>query len=344
MRLRGEAVPTVLVTVAGVRGSAPREVGASMLVTASYTQGTIGGGELEYQCSKIAAQLQNANGDGCLRRFPLGSNCGQCCGGVVDVLFEPLQKLDILPAIHAAWQSRETCWLVTEIDPQNRPQKSLLHADGRWRGRPLAVSDTLDVVTALQVDQEARRLDTPGRGQAFQLVERLVTNDFDIAVFGAGHVGSAVVQILSGLDCRLRWIDSRRGIFPVTPDNVQSIVCDNPEREVAALPPGTHAIVMTHSHALDLGIVAALLRRDDLAWCGLIGSVTKRRRFKAKLQALGLSSAQLAALICPIGIAGVSGKKPQEIAVAVAAQLLRLREQQAHSSVRDQRNLSLVQN
>ena len=84
---------------------------------------------------------------------------------------------------------------------------------------------------------------------------------------------------------------------------------------------------MTHSHRLDRDLVEAILRRGDFAYCGLIGSRTKRRRFESRLEAKGLSEELLSRLTCPIGIPGITGKRPAEIAVAVAAQLLQLHEQ-----------------
>lgn len=297
----------VLVTVAGVRGSAPRDTGARMLVTERDARGTIGGGELEYQCTQIATRLLRDGAAGGLRRFPLGSNCGQCCGGVVDVLFEPLDGMACKDELLACWDARGTATLVTTLATDGRPLTRLDADDPQLAG---AVRDG-----------------TPGRNEPFLLRERIGGSGFPAAVFGAGHVGSAVVQVLAGLDASIRWIDSRRGMLPASlPANVHGIETDAPEREVAALPPGTFYLVMTHSHALDLDITAAILRRGDAAYAGLIGSATKRQRFEKRLRAAGLDGAALATLTCPIGIAGISGKRPAEIAIAVAADLLRRRE------------------
>ena len=71
-----------------------------------------------------------------------------------------------------------------------------------------------------------------------------------------------------------------------------------------------------------------MLQNDSLAWCGLIGSASKRRKFIQRFRARGLSDASIARLTCPIGLPGFSGKHPGEIAVSVAAQLLELRQQQ----------------
>jgi len=154
-------------------------------------------------------------------------------------------------------------------------------------------------------------------------LERVVGSDFNIAVFGAGHVGSAVVRSLSVLDCNIRWIDSRRNIFRKTPPNVRTIETGEPALEVAAMPPGSCYLVMTHSHALDFEICDRILRRGDTAYCGLIGSLSKRRRFEKRYRSQGMAANAISHLTCPIGVAGISGKKPAEIAVAAAAEVLR---------------------
>ncbi len=327
--LERDAGEAVLVTVAGVRGSAPREVGAKMLVTAGDSRGTIGGGALEYRCLGIAAGLLRERArDGLLRRFPLGSDCGQCCGGVVDVLFEPVAGLACRRELLDAWHSRRDAVLVTTLDDAGRPRKTLYCDDGDAAALDALPPAARDALRALSDGREAaRRVDTPGRSGPFLLLESLCDGGFDVAVFGAGHVGSALVRLLAGLDCRLRWIDSRRGLFPeALPAAVRAIEAAEPAREVAALPAGACYFVMTHSHALDLDITAAILRRDDFAYLGLIGSVTKRRRFESRLRQQGIAAATLARLTCPIGIAGIGGKTPQEIAIAAAAELLSRRD------------------
>ena len=92
---------------------------------------------------------------------------------------------------------------------------------------------------------------------------------------------------------------------------------------------------MTHSHALDFEICTRILNRDDVAYFGLIGSRTKRRRFEKRFAKAGLSASRVEQLVCPIGVDGISGKKPAEIAVAVAAELLQVREGKANVSYPD---------
>lgn len=148
-----------------------------------------------------------------------------------------------------------------------------------------------------------------------------------LALFGGGHVGHALVRVLAPLPFRLRWIDSRDGIFPADlPDNTESEHSDPVQGAVADLVPGSQVLVMSFSHAEDLDIVAACLRRQrergDLPFVGLIGSQTKWATFQRRLRERGFSAEELDHITCPIGIPGISGKQPEVIAVAVAAQLL----------------------
>jgi len=167
-------------------------------------------------------------------------------------------------------------------------------------------------------------------GEATLLLEAVLPPAFQIALFGAGHVGKALIKLLGDLPCRVSWIDPREAIFPETvPANVTPVVSEEPEAEIDALPAGSFVLVMTHSHPLDLRILEATLKRDDFRYIGLIGSATKRARFLKRLAARGLNEAELARLTCPIGIAGAGGKHPAEIAIAVAAQLLQVRDAEA---------------
>lgn len=147
---------------------------------------------------------------------------------------------------------------------------------------------------------------------------------FRLHLFGAGHVGRAIVQVLAGVPCRIVWIDERESEFPAepAPPNVDCVCVEPVEAEVAQGRPGDAYLVLTHSHALDLAITEAILKRGDFGWFGLIGSATKRARFEHRLRERGIEEATLARMACPIGLAGVAGKQPGVIAVSVAAQLL----------------------
>ncbi|MEK8049232.1 xanthine dehydrogenase accessory protein XdhC [Ideonella sp. DXS22W] len=148
---------------------------------------------------------------------------------------------------------------------------------------------------------------------------------FTLQLYGAGHVGRAIVALLAGIDCRVQWIDEREDAFPVDqtlPAHIERVCVEPVAAEVRAAVPGSLALILTHSHDLDLAICEAALRSDRLAWVGLIGSATKRARFEHRLAARGVAPGRIAALACPIGVPGITGKQPAVIAVAVVAQLL----------------------
>ena len=148
-----------------------------------------------------------------------------------------------------------------------------------------------------------------------------------VALFGGGHVGHALAEVLARLPVALHWIDSREGIFPAAlPTHV---VCEHSEPvqgAVASLAPGSRVLIMSFSHAEDLDVLAQCLARQrtqgDLPYIGLIGSQTKWASFRHRLEARGYSAEELAHVTCPIGVPGIEGKEPEVIAVAVAAQLL----------------------
>src|SRR4051812_44741775 len=88
--LRQQGIPFVITTVTRVTGSTPRETGAKMIIASNGERyGTIGGGHLEQLVIEEAIQqLQNASAQ--ILRYPLGAKTGQCCGGIVEILFEPI--------------------------------------------------------------------------------------------------------------------------------------------------------------------------------------------------------------------------------------------------------------
>ncbi len=320
----------ILVTIAGVRGSAPREVGAKMLVTRHETIGTIGGGQLEYKCTKIACDtLKNKQDGNRFRKFTLGANCGQCCGGVVEVMFEAfcVERPEWMNVLREAHRRREPLVIATGLHDKYliTAKGSIAYPEGCTVNGSLAV----DAMRILNERESAQRMNLKLNDNDNEdlLLEPVVSSDLNIAIFGAGHVGAATVGTLSSLDCNIRWIDSRRNIFPKhLPENVQKIETAQPELEVAAMPAGSCYLVMTHSHPLDQAVIQQILARDDFRYCGLIGSVSKRRQFEKRLLKLGMPQSRFDRLACPIGIDGIAGKKPAEIAIAVAAELLRLSE------------------
>ena len=154
---------------------------------------------------------------------------------------------------------------------------------------------------------------------------------FHLQLHGAGHVGRAVATLLATLDVDVDWFDEREEGFPAAtslespwPTHIRLTSVDTVEREVAGAPAGAFFLVLTHEHALDLRITEAVLRRGDFAYCGLIGSKTKRATFARRLAERGVPTAAIERLTCPIGAVGIAGRAPEIIAVAAVAEMLRV--------------------
>lgn len=254
-RLRAGRRAGVLVTVMSVRGHAPREAGAKMVVASDNVWATVGGGNLEALAVERAREmiadsvtvpevLTAALSD----KAPYQHGV-QCCGGEVKLLLEPLP---VVPSV---------------------------------------------------------------------------------AIFGVGHVGLELARILARHDIELHLVDSRSdqltaNRLAVLDDAVAQVHVHNvpvlPELVVSELPPGTHAVIMTHDHAEDAALCDVAIRNDALATIGLIGSSAKWTRFQRKLAEDGNSAEAIARITTPIGIPSVTGKEPAVIAVSVAAWLLEL--------------------
>lgn len=240
----------IWVEVVAVRGSAPRDPGTAMKVTAQGIEGTIGGGALEFEAISEARRVLSQGGAEVLRTYPLGPDLGQCCGGAVTLLFTRAPRL---------------------VDVPQRPT-------------PQFAGPTL------------------GR----------------LWIWGAGHVGRAVVRGLPALAYDITWVDASHDRFP---ERVRKGIKVVPAADMPLLakraPVGAHHLIFTYSHEIDLALCAALLKRGA-ASIGLIGSETKKARFFKRLRGMGLDPSPVQ---CPIGDKAL-GKAPDAIARGVVAQLL----------------------
>ncbi|MEU4192797.1 xanthine dehydrogenase accessory protein XdhC [Kribbella sp. NPDC026611] len=252
-QLRAGRRPGVLVTVLSVRGHAPREAGAKMVVASDNVWSTVGGGNLEALAVERSREMI---ADGVTAPEVLTAALSdkapyqhgvQCCGGEVKLLLEPLP---VVPSV---------------------------------------------------------------------------------AIFGVGHVGLELARILARHDIELHLVDSRpdqltADRLAVLDDAIAQVHVHNvpvlPELVVGELPPGTHAVIMTHDHAEDAALCDAAIRNDQLATIGLIGSSAKWTRFQRKLTEDGNPADAIARITTPIGLPDLPGKEPAVIAVSVAAWLL----------------------
>ncbi|WP_405109670.1 xanthine dehydrogenase accessory protein XdhC [Phaeobacter sp. BS52] len=288
--------PVVRVVIAAIRGSSPREVGTAMLVWKDGQSGTIGGGALEHEAAE-AARAQLAAGR--MRQQTtraLGPDLGQCCGGSVTLWSELYRAEDL-----------------EQLDDE-----VILRALQTDTGEPpLALRRKL----ALARSQGQRPDPQLSDGWLLEPVHRPET---PLWIWGAGHVGRALVDVLAPMpDLDITWVDTGPERFPSdSPAAVTTVPAAEPAALVPHAPENAQHLVLTYSHALDLALCHALLLRG-FAFAGVIGSATKWARFRSRLRELGHRPDQIARLTCPIGDPAL-GKHPQMIAVGVAAELLRL--------------------
>ncbi|WP_322047031.1 xanthine dehydrogenase accessory protein XdhC [Paraburkholderia sp. J67] len=339
----------VLVTVARVEGSVPREAGTKMIVTREAARHTIGGGHLEWKAIEIARQVLR---DGMrmsharrLERLSLGPSLGQCCGGAVVLAFERLDVADLgwlatlgrrlaagastvrsvsfRSSRNGATQTDSDVGavLLSEPEPGVESPDCLLWDTGAHTGSHAGAN------THANADETT-----------LLLTETIAPNDFPVVLFGAGHVGAALVRVLGTLPCQVRWVDARDAAFPspeafaaLGASNVAIDANDAPDEAIDAAPPGTSFIVMTHDHSLDLELAERILRRGDFVFFGMIGSHSKRKQFEHRLAARGIDPLQIARMNCPLGVDGIVDKSPEVIAISAAAQLLQAIEAAAHA-------------
>lgn len=327
-RLQQQRVTAVMVTVASTIGSTPREPGTRMIVTSDSMYGTIGGGNLEYQACAIARSQLDSPGPNRLKRFPLGAGLGQCCGGLVNLMFEPILESSTWIDSAAQLQMRGQDWVRAVSTRADENSEPLMFAADQVDALSQYLPENSELIEAaksmLHSSEKTALHQVGGFSDSFFFdVSR--KPDFQLVLFGAGHVGRAIVNILRDLPIRISWIDSRDDQFPSEiPDNVESICSDIPEAEVDAAPIGSYFLVMTHDHALDQSIAEQILKRDDFAYFGLIGSVSKRRMFETRMHRRGTPKQRFERMNCPIGVDGIDSKQPAAIAISVAAELMQV--------------------
>lgn len=244
----------VLVRVEKVGGSAPRDVGAWMLVANAGIFATIGGGQLEYMAIDEARNILSGASAGRDMDIPLGPEIGQCCGGNVKLSFEVLSPV-----------SKD----------------------------------------ALIVAEQAVRAQYPA-----------------VYVFGAGHIGRALMAALQPLPVRGILIDTREAELALVPKSIETYLVPLPEEMVRGAEPGSAFVVLTHDHALDFLITQEALARGDASYVGMIGSKTKRVLFGRWVQDAVEGNIDVSKMTCPIGALGSLDKRPEVIASLVAAELM----------------------
>jgi len=280
------------VVIAAIRGSSPREVGAAMLVWDQGQSGTIGGGALEFEAAETARRQDRKTR---LSTHALGPNLGQCCGGSVTLVSEIYDMED--------FARLDTEVILRPVTPEAATSP------------PLAVKRQLAQLRAQGQRPQTQLID-------HWMLEPVHKPQQDLWIWGAGHVGRALVDVLAPLpDLAITWVDTATTRFPAhIPAGVTILPGQDPSLLLRHAPVNAQHLVLTYSHELDLALCHGLLLHG-FSFAGLIGSATKWARFRSRLAALGHSPAEIARITCPIGTPAL-GKHPQMIAVGVAAELL----------------------
>ena len=330
----GEAV---LAVVADARGSTPRDAGAAMVVSGAGSSGTIGGGEIEFEAGRIAREALAADpppGSWTVR-YPRAARGARNCGGGATLAFARLDRSAL------AWVDAAIACVRT-----GAPFAIVARASGPGDAMRLVVTsdDVRGTLGSVALDSAAialarTRLAAGRDGAALVrsahdpesplLIQVERPDPFAVLLFGNGHVGRALATVLGVLPARVRWIDARGGDFPpASPRNIATVATDTPEAELRDAPAGAYVVVTTHSHPLDFALVEAALARDDWRYLGMIGSKAKRAQLERRLADRGFVATAIARVRCPIGSEGVAIKlkDPGAIAVAIAAELLVVRE------------------
>jgi xanthine dehydrogenase accessory factor len=248
---------------------------------------------------------------------------------------------DWLPVLTDLTEKSVPCVLITVTEakgstPREAGVKMIATADGQYGtigGGNLefqaveAARDLLKTASgaALQNYPLGPKLAQCCGGTVTVFLEPFVPNNKTLYLFGAGHVGRAVAGVLEGLPVKVKWIDERAAEFPAAlPSNCEKVLTSAPAAELRGIDENAYVVVMTHSHDLDYDLVRGAFKQGRFAYLGLIGSSTKRVKFEKRLMADGVTREDLSRLVCPVGIDGITGKHPREIAIAVAAELLAL--------------------
>jgi xanthine dehydrogenase accessory factor len=325
---------SVLVTIARVQGSAPREAGAKMIVTDSQIYGTIGGGNLEFTAiDQARTMLLDLNSNATTtRQFALGPSLGQCCGGRVVLSFETITSADErwIDQVKTCYEKKEPCVVVTGID-RARTKTLITPSSSSF---PDWITPELSTAAMALLNGEdffvCHGLSNGDSKAVAYTLDKIIDNLRELWLFGAGHVGRAIADVMDGTPFRIMWVDSRSEEFSdLLPANVSIVISDEPQFDVAHAKSGAYFLVMTHSHQLDEDICRAVLKREDFGFLGVIGSNSKKARFLHRLRDRGISEELLSRMICPIGLPTISSKKPRDIAISVAAQLLSLVSEEA---------------
>jgi xanthine dehydrogenase accessory factor len=285
----------------------------------------VGGGRIELQATRFARDMLEKDGGIALRDFTAEPELDQACGGRLTLVFDHVDGASRkwLSEVSRHREDGTRPVLVSRLDSG---AKLVITASDRHGSLGSAELDQ-GAIAAATHDDRTTRLETHG-GVSLFIEPMYDERQIDLVLFGAGHVGAAIAGVLgSHPDLRIIWVDDRPELLPRTvPPNLRAITTEDPAGQVRKMPSGAYFTIMSHSHKLDFDIAEQVLRRGDFRYCGLIGSAAKRAQFTKRWLDRGLPAETLEHLVCPIGLHGITGRQPADIAISVAAEILRIRD------------------
>ncbi|MDB2324091.1 xanthine dehydrogenase accessory protein XdhC [Alphaproteobacteria bacterium] len=315
--------PVVRASVINRKGSAPRDVGAMMLIDQRDIWQTIGGGTLEFDVMRQARQMINDTPQKWQRRVikaALGPDMGQCCGGFVEILLEVFGDFE-----------RDTLSQLAALAVENERLVMLAH--------PLVAGPELSKISSA----EAGLVEAGFNSDKTLFIAPISTVTRVVFLYGAGHIGRALVGHLAALELDVHWIDIGPTRFPMQiPSGVRRVIASDPALIAGHAPPDAIHLVITHNHALDEAICYSVLKNDHFARLGLIGSATKRARFQSRLTKAGITPDKIKRLACPIGLPEIAGKQPVRIALSIAAEVAIWQQELAERQPQATRDIALT--
>ena len=312
--------PAALVTILSVQGSAPRHAGSKMLVFSDgRVLGTVGGGKGEAMAVAAGRDAIAAGKSRILRIEMLGTEAeggAMICGGVNALLVELVGSLEPYRAAQAALSGGRRVALEKTLGPEGSGGAVDL------RVRLLDRSDGSPVQDAAFSRGKAT-LSESGAGAVF--LDPLVPAE-KLLILGGGHVGRAVAAMAAPLGFQITVADDRpefsaQGSFGPA---VRTLTVPLVEA-VSSFPfdPASYAIVVTRGHRYDLDCCRALMKAE-YRYAGVIGSSRKIGMILDQLAADGYPAEKIRSLRAPIGLE-IEAETPEEIAVAIAAELVAVR-------------------
>ena len=307
---------TVLVTLIGDRGSAPRGAGSQMLVSrGGRAVGTIGGGAVEKRSEEMAMELLEMKNsrihEFILHKNP-GEDIGMVCGGDVTVHFQ------FIPAADPGWDAvvskaadrldaHEEGWLILREDGGT---PSLEGPDGRLAGAQL------DEGTRERLCRE-----NCVRADGFFAMPLPVGNR--AILFGGGHISQMLCPLLKQVDFRPVVFDCRpeyaaKELFP----DAEAVICGEFTRlsDYLTVTNQDYLVVMTNGHSHDFEVEEQVLR-GDFAYLGVIGSKAKTAAVNRELEEKGIERERLQDVHTPVGTP-IRAVTPAEIAVSIAGEMI----------------------